>query len=102
MGGRMRMPTARPAAPTTPTRRPPGLDADLAETLEVACLDEMRGDPPGPGLAKRLERAVRDVLRAARIDPVAVRATSDRTGTRVTILLPRPDATVAEVVLTLG
>lgn len=102
MSGRMRL--RKPGKPTaaSPARRPSGLDVDLAEALEIACLDEMRGDPYGPGLAHRLERAVGDELRRAGIVPVAVRATSDRTGTRVTLLLPGPDRTVTEVVLTVG
>jgi hypothetical protein len=92
----------RKSAPSAPVPAPPkGFDADLMEELEVACLDEMRGDPPGPALAKRLERAVGDVLRAHGI-AATIQATSDRSGTRVVLLLPKPDATVAQVTLTVG
>lgn len=102
MAGRMRLRKPGKAMAAAPERRPTGVDPDLAEALEVACLDEMRGDPPGPGLARRLERAVRDELRRAGIEPVAVQATSNRAGTRVAVLLPGPDRTVTQVVLTVG
>ena len=77
------------------------LDEDLMEDLEVSCLDAMRGDPPGPGLARRLERAVGDVLRRRGLT-ARVQATSDRSGTRVILLFPKPDRTVQQVVLTVG
>lgn len=76
------------------------LDPDLAEELEIACLDEMRGDSYGPGLARRLERAVTTVLRrrglAARVEAV-----SNREGTRVAIGLVQEGQRVQKVVLTL-
>lgn len=99
-----RLPLRKPGKPLVAeaSRRPVGLDPDLAEALELACLDEMRGDTFGPGLAHRLERAVGDELRRAGIVPVAVQATSDRSGTRVTVLLPGPNRTVTEVVLSVG
>lgn len=101
MAGRIRMGSKTPGVERRPPPKEIALDADVMEELEVACLDEMRGDPPGPGLAKRLERAVGDVLRARGID-ATVQATSDRSGTRVILLLPRPDRTVQQVVLTVG
>ena len=76
------------------------MDEDLREELEIACMDAMRGDPPSPSLAKRLELAVGDVLRRRGIQ-AKVSAKSDRAGTSVTILLPKPDATVQQVVLTM-
>jgi hypothetical protein len=101
-----RLPLRKPPKPASPAPRPlavaPGIDPDLAEALELACLDEMRGDTFGPGLARRLERAVGDELRRAGLVPVAVKATSDRTGTRLTVLLPGPNQTVREVVLRVG
>ena len=76
------------------------MDPELAEDLEIACLDEMRGDSYGPRLARRLERAVITVLRRRGIH-ARVEAVSDRTGTRVAIALPMPDRTVKKVVMTL-
>ena len=78
------------------------MDAGLREDLEIACLDEMRGDPPGPGLAGRLVRVVRELLMRRGLGSAQVSAQSDRRGTSVTILLPTPGKTVQRVVLTLG
>jgi hypothetical protein len=103
--GRFKLAKPHAVTPATPPPTAPArvfeLDEDLMEDLEVTCLDAMRGDPPGPGMAKRLERAVGDVLRARGITAV-VQATSDRSGTRVVILVPKPDKTVAQVTLTVG
>ena len=76
-------------------------DPDLQEALEIACLDAMRGDPYGPTLATRLERAAGDVLRARGIRGCRVSAKSGRSGTSVRILVPAPARRVQEVVLTL-
>jgi hypothetical protein len=76
------------------------LDEDIREELEVACMDALRGDPPGPTVAARLQRAVIEVLRGRGIE-ATVEAKSDRKGTSVTILLPRADRTVQQVVLNL-
>ena len=99
-----RIPTSKrkaEPAPVAPTPHPTGLEPDLMEDLEVSCLDEMRGDSPGPGLARRLERAVGDVLRRHGVHAV-VQATSDRSGTKVVLLLTKADGTVRQVVLTVG
>lgn len=77
------------------------LPANLAEDLEIACMDEIRGDPPGPGLAGRLARIVKVVLMRHRIEGARVEAKSDRNGTFVTLWLPKPDKTVEQVVLRL-
>lgn len=74
----------------------------LEEELEIACLDEMRGDPPGPSMAKRLERAVMVVLRRRRIRGARVQCTSGPRGTHLTLLLPVDGQRVRQVVLTLG
>lgn len=76
------------------------IDPELSEDLEIACMDEMRGDSYGPGLARRLERAVTTVLRARGIH-ARVQAVSNREGTRVAIALPMADKQVRRVVLTL-
>lgn len=76
------------------------IDSDLAEELEIACMDEMRGDSYGPGLARRLERAVGDVLRARGLT-ARVQAVSNRQGTKVAIGFSSGGARVQKVVLTL-
>ncbi|TNE85085.1 MAG: hypothetical protein EP330_27165 [Deltaproteobacteria bacterium] len=76
------------------------IDPDLAEDLEIACLDEMRGDSYGPGLARRLERAVMTVLRSRGIS-ARVEAVSNRQGTKVAIGFLKPGARVEKIVLTL-
>ena len=84
---------------------PPGLDPqdpDLQEDLEIACLDALRGDPPGNGVARRLERACRAVLQQYGVSEPYIRATSNRAGTQVCIRLPDGPARVREVTLTLG
>jgi len=78
------------------------MDADLADDLEIACLDALRGDPPGPHVAARLQRACLDVLRARGIGGARVEARSDGRGTAVTILLPIEGRRVERVVLRLA
>jgi hypothetical protein len=79
------------------------LDPDaLRDALESACLDEMRGDPPGPLLAGRLHRACTTVLRGLGVRGARVEARSDRGGTAVRVVLPPGVASVQQVVLTLG
>lgn len=80
----------------------PRMDPDLADDLELACLDALRGDPPGPLVASRLQRACLEVLRARGLAAAQVDARSDRRGTTVTIRLPTPDRHVEQVVLRLG
>lgn len=76
------------------------LPPDLAEDLELTCIDTIRGDPPGPGLAARLARNVKAVLLSRGIQG-RVEAKSDRNGTFVTLFLPTPEKTVQRVVLQL-
>ena len=86
-------------------KAPRGLDPqdpDLQEDLEIACLDALRGDPPGNGVARRLERACLAVLKRYGVAEPYIRATSDRSGTKVCIRLPDAEARVREVILTLG
>lgn len=78
------------------------LEEDLREDLEIACLDAMRGDPPGPGMAGRLERVVKELLMRRGVKGFQVNARSDRAGTSVTIILPAPAKIVRKLVLTLG
>jgi len=76
---------------------------DLLEDLQIACMDTMRGDPPGPILASRLRLACQLVLSQRGIQGARVQVTSSRRGgTRVALRLPAPGRRVKEVVLTLG
>lgn len=75
---------------------------DLRDALELACIETLRGDPPGPGLARRLERACQTVLRRRGERGARVRAHSDHRGTRVEVLLRQPGQAVQRVVLSLG
>lgn len=75
------------------------MDADLHEDLEIACMDALRGDPPGPAVASRVQLAVIDVLRRHGHRGARVEVRSDRRGTFVQILLPKPGRRVEEVVL---
>ncbi len=77
------------------------VDPDLADELELACLDALRGDPPGPAVATRLQRACLDVLRQRGIEGARVFATSTRAGTAVRVVLARRGARVTELVLEL-
>ncbi len=77
------------------------LPQELREELEVACMDAVAGDPPGPAVAARLERVCKATFLRLGYKGVIVKAQSDRTGTRVTLLLPAPKATVQKVVLKL-
>lgn len=78
------------------------MDPELADDLELACHDALRGDPPGPLVAARLQRACLEVLRARGFDGAQVDARSDRRGTVVTIRLPTPERRVEHIVLRLG
>ena len=75
------------------------MNVDLHEELEIECMDAINGDPPGPAVAKRLERVVTAVLRSHHITFSKIIAQSDRNGTTVQILLPKPDKTVQQIVL---
>ena len=103
-GPRIPLPKAGQQAGRTP-EGPRGLDPqdpELQEDLEIACLDALRGDPPGDGVARRLERACLAVLKRYGVSEPYIRATSNRSGTRVCIRLPDSGARVREVVLTLA
>lgn len=90
-----------PSLPEVPTEQP-DFGSELMEDLEIACLDAMRGDAYGTVLASRLQLVCMDLLQRRGIEGVRVRAQSDRRGTSVQILLPQPDKTVRELVLTMG
>ena len=77
-------------------------DPDLHDDLELACVDQMRGDAYGPMMASRLQRACEGVLRRKGATGAVVRATSTQKGTAVKILLPQPGKTVREIVLRLS
>jgi len=101
-----RIPLSKTGPRATHTAKVPrGLDPqdpDLQEDLEIACLDALRGDPPGEGVARRLERACLAVLNRYGVSQPYIRATSNRSGTKVCIRLPDDNARVREVILTLG
>ena len=78
------------------------MDVGLREDREIACMDALRGDPPGPSVAARIQLAVIGVLTAHRLKGFKVIAKSDRSGTSVQILLRKPDRRVEQVVLTIG
>ncbi len=105
-GDHPRIPMSRRAAQPRPTRVPPPQldpsDEDLREELELACLDTLRGDPPGEIVARRLELACRRVLEGRGVKNALVRATSGPRGTRLVIGLPGPDDRVEQLVLTMG
>jgi hypothetical protein len=100
-GKRFKLPTTKPADKTAPVADVVPFSVELREDLEIACLDAMRGDPWGPTVATRLQRTCIDVLRAHGLSSARVKATSDRSGTRVSIFLPGPKNRVNEVVLSL-
>lgn len=77
------------------------MNTDLREELEIACMDALRGDPPGPGVAARLQLVCTEVLRKHGISGFRVEAMSDRKQTAVRILLPKANKKVEQVVLTL-
>ena len=76
-------------------------DPDLLDDLEIACMDAIRGDAPGPELATRVQRACGDVLRARGCTGARVQCTSSRAGTVVRIGLPGPGNVVRELKLQL-
>ena len=65
-------------------------------------MDALRGDPPGPAVARRLELVCKRVMDQYGASGARISATSTRRGTTVRILLPQPDETVREVRLQLG
>ncbi|MFZ5479372.1 MAG: hypothetical protein ACOZNI_21590 [Myxococcota bacterium] len=60
----------------------------LEAELEGALADAVGGDPPGPHLAKRLERIAREILLRRRLGAARVVAHSDARETWVQVLLP--------------
>jgi hypothetical protein len=92
-----------PTAISKPKPKPVSVpfNIELREDLEIACMDAIRGDPYGPTVATRLQRTCIDVLRAHGLAGAKVRTSSDRNGTRVSILLPSKDNTVNEVTLSI-
>jgi len=75
---------------------------DLEAMLEGALMDAVGGDPPGPGLAKRLERIAREILLRRGLGAVRVIASSDARETTVHVVMPAGPATVREVVVRVG
>lgn len=74
-------------------------DPDLQDELELTCLDALRGDPPGPAVATRLQRECLALLRRRGAAGARVEARSDGRGTFVRILLPAGGDAVREVML---
>jgi hypothetical protein len=101
-GPRFKLSKAKPSRKQAPVATQARFPVALREDLELACMDAMRGDPWGPKMATRLQRTCIDVLRTHGMSKVIVKATSDRTGTRVSIHLPGPADRVNEVILSLG
>lgn len=75
--------------------------AALQEDLELACMDALDGDPPGPLLANRLRTVVTAILRQRGVQG-SVAASSDRSGTRVHVTLGPPGPHVKQLVISLG
>ena len=73
------------------------LPTELSEDLEIAAIDAIRGDPPGPAVARRLEFAIRDVLILHNLSKAKVIVSSNQSGTTVVLLLPAPKNRVTEV-----
>ena len=74
----------------------------LEAELEGVLTDAVGGDPPGAGLAKRLERLAREVLLRRGLGAARVIARSDREGTFVHVVMPPQDARVQDVVVRVG
>ena len=72
-------------------------EEEILGTLELVCGNAMMGDPPGPMLATRLQRECQAALAGLGLVGARVSATSSRSGTFVTVRLPRPDATVQQI-----
>lgn len=80
----------------------PSVDlAELTEDLELACMDALAGDPPGPLLANRLRTVVTAILHSRGIRGT-VAAASDRSGTRVHVTLGPPGSKARQLVINLG
>lgn len=77
--------------------RRPGLP--LEAELEGALAEALAGDPPGPAMAKRLERIAREILLRHNLPAARVVALSDAHETVVHVLLPPGPARVRELVV---
>lgn len=71
----------------------------LEAELEGALTDALGGDPPGPGLAKRLERIAREILLRRGLAGARVVARSDPHETTVHVIVPEGPARVRELVV---
>lgn len=89
--------TRRGTVVATPRAAPEAVDLDAE--LEGALVDALGGDPPGPQLAKRLERVARAILLRRGLGAARVVARSDARETVVHVLLPAGPARVRELVV---
>ena len=71
----------------------------LEDELEGALTDAVAGDPPGPSLAKRLERVAREILLRRGFPQARVIVVSDAVETTVQVLLPPDPARVGAIVI---
>ncbi len=74
----------------------------LEAELEGVLTDAVGGDPPGPGMARRLERLAREVLLRRGLGAARVIARSDARETTVHVVLPPGPSTVRELVVRVG
>jgi hypothetical protein len=81
------------AVHTRAPRPPLSLEAEL----EGALTDAVGGDPPGPQLAKRLERVARAILLRRGLGAARAVVQSDAHGTVVHVVLPPEGARVREI-----
>ena len=85
----------RGVVPVTP--RPAPEPVALQDVLEGALTDALGGDPPGPSVARRLERIAREILLRHGLRNARVIATSDVHETVVHVLLPGEGPRVKEL-----
>lgn len=85
----------RGAVPIVP--REPAEAPSLEDLLEGALTDALGGDPPGPQVARRLERIAREILLRHGLGAARVVARSDAHETVVHVLLPPAGPQVREL-----
>lgn len=71
----------------------------LEDELEGALTDAVAGDPPGPSMAKRLERVAREILLRRGFPQARVIVVSDSVETTVQVLMPPDPARVGAIVI---
>jgi hypothetical protein len=74
----------------------------LQEELEILAMEAQRGEAPGPGMARRMERDVIAAFSRYGLTDVRVQTRVERGGLLVRIDLPKPGSRVERVVITLG